>query len=113
MGPCAKRVVTATLVAANGQRVVGRNDCATPVNFCPRTELGFSRGEGYVLCYSVCRQQHHAEAAALVAAAERGIPREGGVLYVEGIDHICGACASLARYTGTEVVLGSPPEARQ
>lgn len=64
---CAKEIVHATLTCADGKVYHGRNDCASPVQVCPRLP-----GEDYTKCRSICHQPHHAEIAAVFACVESG-----------------------------------------
>lgn len=116
-GPCAKQVVTAILIAANGERFVGTNYCENPQEVCPRNLRNYARGEGYHLCKEICKQVGHAEE---VAIAEAGAKANGGVIYVEGHDEVysdtgtgaCHNCVLLARNAGASIVVGPPPEAK-
>jgi deoxycytidylate deaminase len=95
MGPCAKQVVTATLVTITGARFVGRNDCLAPQEDCPRVVLGYARGEGYHLCQEICEQPWHAETAAIAAAEAAGGAgaARGGMMWLEGHVAPCMGCA--------------------
>lgn len=105
-GPCAKGVVTATLVAVDGRRFVGTNDCRRPQDTCPRGDM--PSGIGYDLCRDVCDQTAHAEVNACRAA---GVDAAGGVLYVEGHTYACPGCVTVAmEYGVVDVVIGAPPE---
>lgn len=95
LGRCARRVVTATLTALDGQVFVGRNDCNAPQPTCPRA--GMPRYTGYTLCRTICLQIGHAEDVALRLA---GAKARGATLKVEGIDHICDPCKGAARIAG-------------
>jgi deoxycytidylate deaminase len=113
MGPCAKQVVTATLVTITGARFVGRNDCRAPQDDCPRMALGFARGEGYQLCREICEQPWHAETAAIAAAEAAGGAgaARGGTVWLEGHVAPCVGCQSVVDLLGISVVVGAPPEA--
>ena len=104
-GPCAKKRVACTIVAADGQRYVGTNDCVTPQSVCPRLP-----GEGYEKCASVCRQPGHAEVMALEAAGEAA---HGSLAWIEGIGHVCCDCEAALDDAGVLAwALGAPPVAR-
>lgn len=94
-GPCAKRVVTATVIAPNGDKFTGTNHCLAPQPACPRA--GMPRYTGYTLCRSICQQPAHAEVNALLAA---GSHARGATMVVEGIDHICDDCMRRMIYAG-------------
>lgn len=99
-GPCAKRVVKATLVCLDGSRFVGTNDCMTPQKTCPRES-----GEGYGKCASVCRQPGHAERVAIKAAGPKA---NGATMYIEGIDWSCDDCQRAMRDCGITWHFGPP-----
>lgn len=99
-GPCAKRVVRATLVCLDGSRFVGTNDCKNPQKTCPREQ-----GEGYVKCVTICQQPGHAERMAIKAAGPKA---NGGTMYIEGIDWSCDDCQRLMRSCSITWVFGPP-----
>ena len=103
-GPCAKQVVTATVVSPSGKRYQATNWCMSPQKECPRA--GMPSGEGYELCRTVCAQHAHAEVNALKAAGEFA---RGGRLYVEGHTYACGPCLAVAKEAGIEEVVVGPP----
>ncbi|MCD1645281.1 DNA cytosine methyltransferase [Aurantimonas coralicida] len=104
-GPCVKQRVMATIVAADGRRFVGENDCETPQTVCPRAEM--PTGVGYELCKSICRQTGHAEINALKVAGEAA---RGATLYLEGHTYACEPCKSACEDAGVlEIIIGSPP----
>ena len=105
-GPCAKQTVRATIVAQDGRRFTGTNDCLNPQTTCPRA--GMKTGEGYHLCEQVCQQTGHAEINALRAA---GVFARDAVMYVEGHTYVCDRCKVAAVSAGVkEIVFGAPPE---
>lgn len=104
-GPCAKKRVACTIVAADGQRYVGTNDCVTPQAACPRLP-----GDGYEKCVSVCHQPGHAEVMALAAA---GPAARGALAWIEGIGHVCDDCRVAMDAAGVmSWTLSAPPVAR-
>lgn len=104
-GPCTRKVVTATLIAENGERFVGTNCCSAPATPCPRADL--PTGVGYETCIAVCRQVGHAEIVALDLAGDLA---RGGVLYVEGHGYACDACKAAAAACGVrDIIIGPPP----
>ena len=104
-GPCAKRVVTATLIAVDGTRYVSTNYCDRPQPVCPRGDL--PSGFGYEICRSTCRQRGHAEANVLVLAGSYAF---GAQLYVEGHIYVCDHCHCLATNAGVAGIhIGPPP----
>lgn len=109
MGPCAKQVVTATLITRGGQRFVGRNDCLNPQSTCPRDEQGYKSGEGYHLCKEVCEQLAHAEVIACLRAGYENA--RGSTIYLEGHSYACKDCRELAAVYGVKrIVIGQPLE---
>lgn len=106
-GPCAKQVVTATIVTPGGSRFVGTNHCDNAQLTCPRG--GMPSGVGYELCLEICQQSGHAEVNAILAS---GGAAAGGVLYLEGHTYACDACQTAVAAAGiAEIVIGTPPEA--
>jgi len=95
VGPCAKQVVIATLVAKNGLRFKATNHCDNPQSVCPRE--GMLTGEGYELCKTICRQGAHAEVNAISLA---GRHTRGATLYLKGHTYACGPCLSAAEKAG-------------
>jgi deoxycytidylate deaminase len=105
-GPCAKQVVRATIVALNGDRFYGENDCANPQEICPRGDM--PSGVGYHLCKDICKQGAHAEVSAIIAAGPDAI---GGKLYLEGHTYACNSCKAESEAAGIkEIIIASPPE---
>jgi tRNA(Arg) A34 adenosine deaminase TadA len=105
IGPCAKQVVTATIVTPDGRRFIGRNDVANPQDACPRA--GMAAGVGYHLCRDICRQGGHAEIQALRRA---GDDARGATLYLEGHSYACDDCTAACAAAGiARIVIGSAP----
>lgn len=103
-GPCAKQVVTAVLVAPNGRRYYGENDCEAPQASCPRGNM--PSGEGYHLCREVCRQKGHAEVRAILAAGEDAI---GATIYLQGHVAACPSCRAFAETARVKEIIVAPP----
>jgi deoxycytidylate deaminase len=95
-GPCAKRQVVCVIVAMNGERFRGENDCANPQPVCPRLP-----GEGYEKCKSICQQAGHAEIEALKAAGDL-LCKTDALLY--GHYWICEPCGKALREAGVKTV---------
>jgi deoxycytidylate deaminase len=104
-GPCAKMVVTATVVALNGKRYRATNYCRKPQLSCARA--GMPSGVGYELCKSVCDQPEHAEVNAVLGA---GPDAAGATVYLVGHTYACQACVDFCVKAGASVIVGSPPE---
>lgn len=105
-GPCAKQVVTATIVALDGQRFVGTNGCCNPQEFCPRGDA--PTGIGYEKCVDVCQQTGHAEINALKAAGDAA---RGATLWLEGHTYACQDCWKATRAAGLLRIMYAPPPA--
>lgn len=105
-GPCAKQTTRATIVALDGSRYVGENDCLNPQSTCPRADM--PTGVGYELCLSICQQTGHAEVNACRVAGEAA---KGATLYLEGHYYACDNCKATAKAAGVvEIIVGAPPE---
>ena len=101
MGPCAKKVVTFTIVARGGLRFIGTNEVRYPQPACPREP-----GEGYDKCLRICDQPAHAEVAALNRAGRHA---NGAIGFLEGISRVCPECQVALDSAGVRaVVFGSP-----
>ncbi len=94
---CAKAVVRAILVLADGCIFVGENVCTVPQVVCPRVD-----GEGYLKCRSVCGQPAHAE---LDAIGRAGIENVLGAVMFVAHTHVCNDCRMVCDALGIEVVL--------
>lgn len=91
---CAKAVVKARLVTTSGQVFEGENAVLKPQAQCPRLD-----GEGYDKCISVCDQQGHAEAMAIVAARDAGATLRGAHMTV-AYRYVCEDCQNVMRSFG-------------
>lgn len=98
---CAKVVVTCTIIARDGRRFVGRNDCANPQPVCPRAP-----GEDYRKCIAICRQAGHAEEVAVDLA---GLAAVGATAYIEGHHRICENCESVLQNASVAAAHLAPP----
>lgn len=99
-GPCAKRVVTATIRTFDGREFVGTNYCLAPQKTCPRGDM--PGGKGYLLCKTICRQPAHAEENAIEAAGDEA---RGATMLVRGIDWICPSCKKSVKDAGLRELL--------
>ena len=100
-GPCAKTVVTCTVVAPDGQRWIGQNVCRNPQPTCPRSD-----GEGYEKCLTICDQVGHAE---VIAAQQVGAFVSGATAYLQGHTYFCEPCRQALEAVGvTQFVVGDP-----
>lgn len=103
VGPCAKATVRLTLVAADGERIVGSNYCRNPQATCPREP-----GEGYEKCATICDQVGHAEVVAVALAGDRA---RGARAYLEGHTYACMTCQHAMFGAGVvSFTVGPPPE---
>jgi len=96
LGRCAKQQ-TVAIIENNGKFWIGRNDCASPQQICPRVEQNCKTGEGYNLCIEVCEQQGHAE---VMACKEAGEEARGGTLYLFGHYYCCDNCLKVMKEHG-------------
>ena len=94
-GPCAKQVVTATVITKNGEEFKSTNWCHNPQEVCPR--LGMPSGEGYELCRDVCKQEGHAGVNAINLARDKS---QGAILLLEGHTYACDNCKNYAKQHG-------------
>lgn len=104
IGPCAKQVVTATIIAKSGHVFVGQNDCHNPQSFCPRG--GLPSGVGYERCAHICQQTGHAEVNALGLAKAFAA---GATLFLEGHTYACDDCKAACEAAGIEEIVIGPP----
>ena len=91
-GPCAKTVVTCTIVSLEGDEFVGTNACNNAQPDCPRDP-----GEGYEKCETICEQQGHAEIQALREAGDKA---EGAYALLEGHTYACDDCKAALKAAG-------------
>lgn len=106
-GPCAKQVVTATLVDAEGNQYVGTNYCLTPQSSCPRADL--PSGVGYEMCKNICNQPAHAEVNSIVLARKHKVKLDESVIYLEGHTFACSGCKAEAHSWGIPILVEAPP----
>jgi len=104
IGPCAKQVVTATIVCTDGSQFVGTNFGNNAQSVCPRADL--PTGVGYELCRDICQQEAHAEVVAIRRASAM---TKGATLYLEGHTYACDSCKRAAEKAGiAEIIIGAP-----
>ncbi len=101
-GPCAKATVRCTLVAADGERIVGENYCESAQPTCPRKP-----GEDYTKCATICRQAGHAEIVAVRLAGEKA---KGARAYIEGHTYACMNCQHALFGAGVRSISVGAPE---
>lgn len=94
-GPCAKQIVTATLISSCGKEFISTNWCESPQKVCPRLDL--PTGEGYELCRDICKQKGHAEINAINLAGEFS---KGSTIFLSGHHYACDKCQSYADSCG-------------
>ena len=99
-GPCVKRRVRCTIVAADGRAVTGENDCLNSQPVCPREE-----GEDYTKCTTICQQVGHAEETALDKARAAGLDLTNGVALIAGHWYACTNCQQALRREGVTNIL--------
>ena len=105
LGPCAKTVVEAVLIARDGgPRFTARNDVRRPQRECPRGPN--SVRDLYTDCKLICDQPYHAEEAVLRLAGAWAV---GATVWVSH-HRVCWRCEDLLEKAGVrEVRLGRPP----
>ena len=99
-GRCAKQIVTATVVAPNGDRFIATNYTLNPQVRCPRADM--PTGVGYHLCKEVCEQPGHAEINALKLAGDKAM---GATLNISGHTYACESCKQAARDAGIKKIV--------
>ena len=105
VGPCARRVVTCTLVTPAGEHIVGTNWCHNAQPSCPRVG-----DEGYEKCYTICQQAGHAEVVAVTLA---GADAVGSHAYVENHSYACRNCQETLFAAGVAALTIGPPPGRK
>jgi len=109
-GPCARRVVKATIVTPSGMQFEGTNHCLNAQPTCPRAHL--PTGVGYEFCRDVCEQPGHAEIQALwnASLAQPHLHLSGSICYIEGHTYVCENCNKALFEAGVgQVVFAKPP----
>jgi deoxycytidylate deaminase len=86
----------------DGQLIsIGTNEIHKDITECPRKDM--KTGEGYELCKSVCKQNHHAEVDACLKAGDQA---NGAILYLIGHTYCCNDCTEvMERYGIKEVII--------
>ena len=87
MRNCKKQTTVAVIMKDGHLISIGTNEIHADIDECPRK--GMKSGEGYDLCKSVCKQNHHAEVDACLKA---GKDAEGGTLILIGHTYCCDNC---------------------
>jgi deoxycytidylate deaminase len=108
VGPCARRVVTATVVKGDA-KYVSTNFCRNAQEICPRGDAPSM--VGYDKCRDICDQPGHAETNALMLAGEDAC---GSTLYLEGHTFICDNCLKAIKEAGVKnmVIRQKPAEGK-
>ena len=93
--PCRDKTIVAVLThEPTGQKFYGTNGIKRDVGYCPRNESNHRMNDGYDKCHNICRQEHHAEIAALLSAV-RHVPNlslNQCVIDVYGTYRVCNNC---------------------
>lgn len=87
---CKKQTTIAIVMKDNQLISIGTNEINSDISECPRK--GMKTGEGYELCKSICKQNHHAEVDACLKAGERA---KGATLYLIGHTYCCDNCKKI------------------
>ena len=101
MKPCFKREVCAVIVDKNGKIASGTNEIRnSEVTECPRL-----KGENYVKCKELCRQEGHAEIVAITNAILKGLELNNSNLYLMGHHRICVDCSNECKKHNINVII--------
>lgn len=93
--PCRDKTIVAVLThKPTGQKFYGTNGIKRDVGYCARNESNHRMNEGYDKCRNICRQEHHAEIAALLSAVRHvpNPPLHQCVIDVYGTHQVCNNC---------------------
>lgn len=93
--PCRDKTIVAVLThKPTGQKFYGTNGIKRDVGYCPRNESNHRMNDGYDKCRNICRQEHHAEIAALLLAVRHvpNLPLNQCVIDVYGTHQVCNNC---------------------
>ena len=93
--PCRDKTIVAVLThEPTGQQFFGTNGIKRDVGYCSRNESNHRMNEGYDKCHDICRQEHHAEIAALLSAVRHvpNPPLHQCVIDVYGTHQVCNNC---------------------
>lgn len=93
--PCRDKTIVAVLThKPTGQKFYGTNGIKRDVGYCSRNEFNHRMNEGYDKCHNICRQEHHAEIAALLSAVRHvpNPPLNQCVIDVYGTYQVCNNC---------------------
>lgn len=93
--PCRDKTIVAVLThKPTGQKFYGTNGIKRDVGYCPRNESNLRMNDGYDKCRNICRQEHHAEIAALLSAVRHvpNLPLHQCVIEVYGTYQACNNC---------------------
>jgi len=106
MKQCLKQTTYAVIMKGGQLIATGSNAIHVDMGECPRITGGFPSGEGYEHCKETCKQKHHAEVAACIAAKAAGKETAGATLYLMGHTYCCDDCIKIMADHGIfEVVL--------
>ena len=94
---CAKQIVTCKIITKDGHEFIGENSCASPQSACPRMP-----GENYEKCKSICKQDSHAEIAAIKKASGRDLKE--AIAELRGHYYSCKDCAIALKIAGIEIL---------
>ena len=93
--PCRDKTIVAVLThKPTGQKFYGTNGIKRDVGYCPRNESNHRMNNGYDKCRKICRQEHHAEIAALLSVVHHvpNPPLHQFVIDVYGTYQACRNC---------------------
>ncbi len=96
-----KKQTTVAVIMKDGQLIsIGTNEIHEDITECPRKDM--KTGEGYELCKSVCKQNHHAEVDACLKAGDQA---KGATLYLIGHTYCCDECTVVMERHGIKEVI--------
>ena len=93
--PCRDKTIVAVLThKPTGQKFYGTNGIRRDAGYCARNESNHRINEGYHKCRKICRQEHHAEIAALLSVVRHvpNPPLHQCVIDVYGTYQVCNNC---------------------
>jgi len=105
MRQCKKQTTVAIIMKDGKLLSMGTNEINADIDECPR--VGYKSGEGYHLCKEICKQEYHAEEAAVYNA---NVSLAGATLYLMGHTYCCDNCKAVMKSAGiTRVVIPDAP----
>ena len=104
--PCRDKTIVAVLThKPSGQKFYGTNGIKRDVGHCPRNQANDRINMGYDKCRNICKQEHHAEIAALLSAVRHvpNPPLNQCVIDVYGTHQVCNNCQLVLNKHGVRI----------